>query len=127
MEELISKISVAEFEVMRVLWDKNAALSLSEICLELQSKNNWNKSTSKTLLSRLVKKGAIKQEKNRIYHYAPIVTEADFKTFSTQTLVDKFFQGNVKNLLVSLVSSSDLNKEDIEELRSLLREESDNE
>ena len=127
MKEFISKISDAEFEIMRVLWDHQKSLSLAEICMELENKNNWNKSTTKTLVYRLLKKGAITQEKRHIYYYTPVITEADFQVFSTRTLVDKLYHGNAKNLLVSLVSSSNLSEKDIEELRSLLQEDPENE
>jgi BlaI family penicillinase repressor len=52
------KISDAEWEVMKVLWFRSAATA--ETVIEALSKtNNWKPATIRTLINRLVKKGAL--------------------------------------------------------------------
>ena len=53
MEKLAEKISDAELEVMRVLWEADAPLPISEIRLALQQRKGWEPTTTKTLVQRL--------------------------------------------------------------------------
>ena len=63
MENLAEKISDSELEVMRVLWDARTALPVGEIRRALQERRGWEATTIKTLVQRLVAKGAVAQEK----------------------------------------------------------------
>ena len=69
------KISDSEWEVLRVVWnnpDCDAHL-VSEV---LGESKDWQKSTVKTLLARLVKKGALNTTRVRNkFIYTPTVTE----------------------------------------------------
>ena len=50
MEKLAEKISDAELEVMRVLWEAEEPLPISEIRLALQQRKGWEPTTTKTLV-----------------------------------------------------------------------------
>lgn len=54
----IPKISEAEWEVLRVLWEKETCTA-SEVVEVLADNTNWKPTTIKTLLARLVKKNAV--------------------------------------------------------------------
>lgn len=54
MKEL-PKISDAEWEVMKIIWNKEEVTS-GEIISELQEKSEWKASTIKSLISRLLNK-----------------------------------------------------------------------
>ena len=66
----MSKISEAELEVMKVVWDKKSATSL-DIIEEVSKQTDWSKNTIKTLISRLVDKEALKviKDKGNLYIY----------------------------------------------------------
>ncbi|MBP3539522.1 MAG: BlaI/MecI/CopY family transcriptional regulator [Oscillospiraceae bacterium] len=120
MYTLAEKISDSELEVMHVLWDAGAPLPVADIRRELQARRGWESTTIKTLVQRLVTKGAIAQEKREIYYYTPLVTEKEYNDWATERLVRKLYRGSAKNLVAALVRADELTKEDIDELRSML-------
>lgn len=120
MYTLAEKISDSELEVMHVLWDAGAPLPVADIRRELQARRGWESTTIKSLVQRLVTKGAIAQEKREIYYYTPLVTEKEYNDWATERLVRKLYRGSAKNLVAALVRADELTKEDIDELRSML-------
>jgi BlaI family penicillinase repressor len=120
MNKLAHKISDSELEVMRILWGGKQAMTLAEIRKTLSVNSEWEDSTIKTLLRRLHCKGVLKQEKRDVY-YTPLVSEDEYGEYTTQTLINKLFQGSAKNLVASLVSSNQLSPEDISELRKMFK------
>ena len=69
-------ISQAEWTVMQVLWHE-APLSATEVFEALESGCDWHSKTVRTLLGRLVKKGALSREKRGgVYRFSPRVSEA---------------------------------------------------
>ena len=54
-------ISDAEWEVMKSVWD-HGPLTAGEVVSRLEAQTRWHPRTIKTLLARLVKKGAVKAE-----------------------------------------------------------------
>lgn len=121
MNKLAQKISDSELEVMRSLWGGKQAMTLAEIRKTLSVNSAWEDSTIKTLLRRLHAKGVLKQEKRDVYYYTPLVSEDEYEEYTTQTLINKLFQGSAKNLVASLVSSNQLSQEDLSELRKMFK------
>jgi BlaI family penicillinase repressor len=73
----VPKISESEWIVMRVLWAKSP-LTANEVVERLEGKAKWKPKTVKTLINRLVKKGAAKFEKEgRRHKYCPAVGRAE--------------------------------------------------
>ena len=76
-----------------------------------------------TLLSRLVEKGLLKTSKiGRRNEYAALVTEADYQALQTEKLIKKFYEGNAKGLVSTLIQRDMLTAEDYEELRQFWEE-----
>ena len=63
----VPRISESEWMVMRVLWERSP-LTANEVVERLSSKARWKPKTVKTLIDRLVKKGAVKFEKEGRRH-----------------------------------------------------------
>ena len=123
MNELAGRISDAELEVMKVLWEAECDLPVTIIREKLQERKGWEPTTIKTLVSRLVGKGVIKQEKLGVFYYTPLVTEKEYNEWVTNSLVDKGYDGSVKNLIAALVNSDGLTPEDLKELRDMFKVE----
>ncbi len=114
------QISDAEWEVMKVLW-KTSPLTATEVADEVCERMSWHPKTVKTLLSRLVKKGALrfKEEGNR-YLYRPAVARERFIEQESASFVDRVFGGNAAPMLLHFVEKTELSDRDIEELRAIL-------
>ena len=123
MNDLAGRISDAELEVMKVLWEARRELPVTVIREKLQERKGWEPTTIKTLVSRLAGKGVISQEKCGVFYYKPLVTEQEYNEWVTNNLVDKVYQGNVKNLIAALVNSDGLTPEDLKEMREMFRVE----
>ncbi|MDX8362452.1 CopY/TcrY family copper transport repressor [Cytobacillus sp. IB215316] len=115
-----SKITDAEWEVMRVVWTLNHATSrnISEV---LEAKREWAQATTKTLIGRLVKKGMLNTKSDgKRYIYTAAVSENE----SLKTVRESFFENicskQVGNELASMISEATLSFDDIDLLEETL-------
>lgn len=120
-KDLAPKISDSELEVVRVLWRAGDALPVTEIRESLQKSRGWEATTVKTLISRLVAKGVLRQEKRQVYYYSPLITEAEYNDWATHDLISRVYHGSARDLVAALVRSDGLSKADIDELRDLFK------
>ena len=123
----IHNISDSELELMKIIWQKGGKALLAEIMEQLSQKgNSWQNNTVITLLSRLVEKKLLKTNKfGRKNEYRAIVSEEEYQTSQTQTLVDKLYEGKAKGLLLTLLQNNMLSDEDREELKHFWERESE--
>ncbi len=121
--DLAEKISGSELEVMKLLWRSGNALPITEIRENLQRTRGWEPATIKTLVSRLVGKGAVLQEKRNVYYYSALISEREYNTWATKDLITRLYNGSARDLVAALVHSDGLTKEDLEELRRMFRVE----
>ena len=119
MNQLAEKISDSELAVMKVLWEAEDALPVTVIREKLQERKGWEATTVKTLVSRLLGKGVIAQEKRKVFFYSPLVTEAEYNEWATSNLIHRLYKGSAKNLIAALVRSDDLTEADLKELREM--------
>ena len=122
MRELAEKITDSELEVMHVLWEADDALPISDIRKSLQARRGWESTTIKTLVQRLLGKGAIEQEKRQVFYYRALVSEREYNDWATTDLIRKLYKGSARELVAALVHSEELTAEDVDELRAMFRE-----
>ena len=122
-DNLACKITASELEVMKLLWRAEEALPVTEIREKLQESKGWEPATIKTLISRLVSKGVVRQEKRNVYYYSPIITENEYSAWATEDLITRIYNGSARNLIAALVNSDGLTQEDLDELRQMFRVE----
>jgi predicted transcriptional regulator len=116
------KISQAEFSVMEVLWAQSPQAA-SDIADGLVGEKKWNIKTIKTLLSRLVEKGALSTTQDgRRYLYSPLITREAYSRTAARRLTDRLFGGRATPLIAHLAESKELTDEDIADLEALLAE-----
>ena len=113
-------ISEAESHVMEVLWRK-APQSSEEIVATLQQGSDWHDKTIRTLLGRLLGKGAVNAEKDgRRYLYSPTLSREQWQSQESRSLLDRVFGGRLSPLLAHFSQHEKLNAKDVAELRKLL-------
>ncbi|MEL7130583.1 MAG: BlaI/MecI/CopY family transcriptional regulator [Pseudomonadota bacterium] len=116
------QISKAELEIMKVLW-ANDGLGASEVHEALAESQDWTSRTVKTLLSRLVDKGALTTEQDgRRYLYKTALKEGDYKTRAARQFIDRMFSGRAAPLIAHLADGRGLTDDDIADLEKLLGE-----
>jgi predicted transcriptional regulator len=116
----MTTISEAEAQVMEVLWRKSPQ-GTDEIARALEGQQDWQLATIKTLLNRLLTKGAIRAEKDgRRYLYTPVLQRDAWLEDQSIGLLDRLFDGRLAPLVAHFSSHRKLKKADIEALRALL-------
>ncbi|MGE7999778.1 BlaI/MecI/CopY family transcriptional regulator [Lysinibacillus sp. NPDC093190] len=125
MKEL-PKISEAELEVMKVLWSKSPQTA-NEVIKVLESTTDWKPKTIRTLINRLVQKEAISYHQNtgRIYAYFPLVSQDKYLQVETESLLKRFYGAAFKPLFVNFLKEEKLSSEDINELKRILDEKTE--
>ena len=118
---LADKISDSELEVMKVLWQAGDALTVTEIRETLQKMRGWEATTVKTLVSRLVTKGVVQQEKRNVFYYTPLLSEQEYNNWATHDLIRRVYHGSARDLVAALVHSEGLTQDDLAELRELFK------
>lgn len=115
-------ISDAESVVMHVLWEHHP-LTADEIIAALAQVQQWQEATIKTLINRLLKKGAIEAEQDgRRYRYTPLLQRDAWVRRKSESLLDRLFDGRVAPLVAHFSAYRKLSKKDIAELKRLIEE-----
>lgn len=116
----LPKISESEWLVMQVLWSKGP-LTANEVVAQLASKNKWNPRTIKTLINRLLRKGALKfQKEGRQYRYIPAVSESKCVRKETRSFVGRVYGGAVRPMLAAFLEDANLSPDEIKDLKKIL-------
>ncbi|SEJ30920.1 BlaI/MecI/CopY family transcriptional regulator [Frateuria terrea] len=115
-------ISEAESAIMECLW-QGAPRTAEDILAEVAPRQGWQEGTVKSLLNRLLKKKAIKAERDgRRYLYTPLLSREKYVSQESKGLLDRLFGGRVAPLVAHFSEQRKLSKKDIAELRRLLEE-----
>lgn len=116
------RISDAEYAVMEALWQRSPQTA-AEVCQTVCGERGWSMPTVKTLLSRLVTKGALATEPDgRRFLYTPLIERSAYVGTESKRLVQRLFGGRAAPLFAHLAENEALSDEDIAEIESLLRE-----
>lgn len=118
----LPRISEAEWQVMRVLWER-APRTANEVVDALAGETDWNPRTVKTLLNRLVNKGALGFEPSgRSYLYHPRVSEEACAREESRSFLRRVYGGAFAPMLASFLDAEELSPEEIADLRRILDE-----
>ena len=117
-------ISEAESRVMEVLWQRAPAPQSSDAVVDaLRPSTGWHDKTIRTLLNRLLGKGAIRAEREgRRYLYKPVLTREAWQAQESRSLLDRVFGGQVMPLLAHFSRHEKLSEEEIAALRRLVED-----
>lgn len=97
-------------------------MGATELADRVGPANGWTLATVKTLLSRLLAKGAIAAEaEGRRFNYSPVLERDAVAGRQAGKLIEKLFGGRVSPLVAQLAEQRDLHADDIAELEALIR------
>lgn len=117
----IPKISEAEWEVMKIVWAR-WPVTATEIIEALAGRKEWNARTVKTLVNRLVQKGALShQSQGKRYLYQATCTREQAAQAATGNFAQRIFDGDSVSLLVSLIRGMRLSPDDADELVNVIK------
>ena len=118
----ISKIPQSELDVMKVIWASNEAISSKEVINELQKKNNWKRTTTLTLLSKLVQKNFLSAEKIKMYtYYTALISKKEYLEFETKYFFTNIHENSLKSLITALHENNEITNEDLIDLENWIK------
>ena len=121
MRESIRRLPDAELEVMNAVWDCEAPVARTDIETVLCKEHPLAPTTILTLLTRLTEKGFLRADKQgRANVYTPLIAKHDYLAAQSKRFVDKLCGGSMSAFAAALCDSG-LSRDEIEELRSLLK------
>ena len=108
------RISDAELEVMKIIWEKGEVTSL-EIIKRLDY-CKWNDNTIRTLINRLIAKKAvgISKKEGKTYTYVPLIKENEYRAKRTKGFIGQFYHGSVNEMLLNFVEENEVSKNDLQ-------------
>jgi BlaI family penicillinase repressor len=119
----IPQISDAEWEVMKAVWE-GGTLTAGQVVDRLASEQKWKPRTVKTLLNRLVKKGAVQMETDgRRFVYRSRVSRDAVVKRETRSFLSRVFDGAAAPAIVHFIEQGRLTPDEIHQLRQTLDRE----
>ena len=116
------KLSDAEWTVMRAVWERPPA-SARDVLERAADETGWAYTTVKTLLARLVEKGALRMTmRGNVSLYEPRVTMRQARIAAVRALVDRAFDGTFGSLFQHLIAEEKLSAKDRAALARLIED-----
>ena len=117
------QLSDAEWKVMKAVWRASSATA-RDVLGALEADTGWAYSTVKTMMDRLVEKGALKARIEGITSiYQPVLTQKQARKSALRALKERAFDGGSGAMMHFLVGSERLSANDRAELLRLLEEQ----
>ena len=119
-DEALPSLSNAEWLVLNVFWTRGP-LAARDVFSALPQSHGWAYKTVKTLLSRLVAKGALEYEQiGNSYLYRPAYTREQLARKEVKGFIARVLDGSLSPILAGFIEDEHLSKEEIARLRRIL-------
>lgn len=116
------QITDAEWEVMLSVWEAKDQTA-GEIIARVEPIRERSHRTVRTLLARLVEKGAVAVCVDGSRHlYSAAISRDECVRLAARSFTEQFFAGNLQSLLMHFVENETLSEKEVKELRQRLDE-----
>lgn len=117
----IQKMSDAELEVMRAVWQLGGETTSPALRAALSETRDWKQNTVITFLARLADKGLIRAEtagRGRPGRYVALVDEEGYKRLETQDFLQEVHGGDLGSLMTALCGDKVPSRAQLDALRT---------
>jgi BlaI family penicillinase repressor len=116
------KLTQAEWQIMNALWQKHPTTA-RELMQRLPKGISWAYTTIKTMLSRLVEKKAVsEQKKGNTSLYKPLVSQKRARRSAFKSMLDQAFEGAMGPLMHFLIEEEQLSEKQKRQIFQILQE-----
>ncbi len=113
-------LSPAETEILRLVW-QSEPVTVQEVCDALPTDRLIAYATVQTLLRRLEKKGYVRHDvQGKAHLFSAAVKREQVIKRTVRDFIERLFGGDPLPLILHLADQSDLNADDIDELKNLI-------
>ena len=107
---------------MRVLWDKGES-TVNDVVDALKARPKPAYNSVLTLLRIMEKKGYVAHRKDgRAFIFSPLIGRADASRSALKSLVNRFFEGSPRLLMLNLLKEEQLSPEALVQLKKRIEE-----
>ncbi len=118
------RLTSAEWQLMNALWQDHPATA-REIAERLPAETKWAYTTIRTMLTRLVEKGAITERKrSNVSFYKPLLMKRKARMATLSSVVNDAFEGAFGPLMHFLVEEEALSPAEKRRLMEMLTRKS---
>jgi BlaI family penicillinase repressor len=118
------RLTQAEWQIMNALWEEHPATA-RELMQRLPRGVSWAYTTIKTMLSRLVEKKAVSEQKQgNTSLYKPLVSQKKARRSAFKSMLDQAFEGAVGPLMHFLIEDEQLSEKQIQQIFQILQKKS---
>lgn len=110
------KIFESEFRFCQILWE-NEPINSTDLVKLCEEKLSWKKSTTYTVIRRLVERGILKNENSTV---SSLVSKDAVQASEIDGLVERTFNGSVPNFIAAFTKHKELSDEEIKEIRNMI-------
>lgn len=121
------KLSEAEWYIMNVLWENQKlekdALELKQITKELKEQTGWSSGTVRTMLLRLIDKGAVSVDQTTgVYKYSTLIDKERCVQEEVSSFLERIYQGSISQFVACFAKKGKISKEEREEILQLINQ-----
>ena len=115
-------LTAAEWNIMESLWEA-APQTGRELTEKMEARMGWSRSTTLTLLRRLVDKNIVLCDSEGAKNtFSPAVGREDAARQETQSFLDRVYQGSLSMLVSTMTQKKAVSRKELDELYALLRQ-----
>jgi len=112
------KVFDSELKVMEVLWDEGE-MTASRVVKVMKELVGWNRTTTYTVIGKLIDKGAVERSGDNFMCKA-LITKEQVQEYETTELIDKLFNGSAEVFMSALFSNKNLTEDEVKDLKRLV-------
>lgn len=114
-------LTAAEWYLMECLWEESPRTA-RELIEDLKQSRGWNRSTTLTVLRRLVEKSQVCcDETADVRTYTPLLPREEALMVETNAFLQRAYRGSVSLLVSAMTQQQELNQSEVDELYEILR------
>jgi predicted transcriptional regulator len=112
------KVFDSELKVMETLW-KAGDLTAGQIVQAMKEQAGWSRTTTYTVIGKLIDKGAIERY-GQNFSCRAVITKEQVQQYEATELLDKLFNGSAELFMSALYNGKKLSPDEAERMKQLV-------
>ena len=119
---IVHRLGDLQLKIMKVLWERSGA-TVADVHEVLSKEQDFAYTTIATMLRKMEARGLVKHRvEDRKFIYRPMVKEEEVSSKMSAHLVERLFEGSLSDMVMHLLNTQDVSKEELDKLAKLIAE-----